>query len=166
MTDGPTTSGTDAPALEQPVLAYLGTLRVEVGEPVVVGETVDGVRRIIPILGGTFTGPRATGRILPGGADYQLIRSATLTELEAKYAVELDGGERLYIDNLGLRSASPEDTAAIARGESVPAERVYFRSAMRIHGPGELGTELAERIVIATGRRLPDAVVLDLHVVG
>lgn len=156
-------AGTAGPALPVPALEYVATLRIEVGEPVVVGETVDGVRRVIPIRGGRVSGPLGTGRVLPGGADYQLIRTATLTELEAKYAIEFDDGERLYVDNRGLRAASPEDTAAIALGEAVPPERVRFRSALRLHGPGSRGARLQEHVLVGAGRRLPDAVVLDVH---
>lgn len=53
--------------------------------------------------------------MLPAGADFQLLRTATLTELEAKHAIETDDGERLCVNNFGLRSGSEADIAALLR---------------------------------------------------
>jgi hypothetical protein len=38
------------------------------------GNTPYGERRIIDILGGTVEGPKLKGKILPGGADWQIVR--------------------------------------------------------------------------------------------
>ena len=56
---------------------------------VVVGHGPTGERRIVPILGGTVVGPRLSGDILPGGADYQLIRPDGVAEIEARYTLRL-----------------------------------------------------------------------------
>ena len=147
-----------------PALTYLATVSVEVGEPIEVGQTAAGLRRIIPILGGKVEGPELRGRVLPAGADYQLLRTATLTELEAKYAVETDDGERLYVDNFGLRSGSAEDIAALLRGEPVDPERIYFRCSPRIEAPdGGTWAWLSHRILVGTGVRLPNEVRLEIY---
>jgi len=70
-----------------PELLHVADLSVEVGDPIETGEPAAGVRRMIPILGGTVAGPRLTGRILPGGADFQLSRNDGVTELEARYVI-------------------------------------------------------------------------------
>lgn len=55
------------------------------------GATPLGRRRIIGITGGKFTGPRLSGRVLPGGADWQLIRAICVaTGARRPAAVELD----------------------------------------------------------------------------
>ncbi|MBP2267245.1 hypothetical protein J3A64_002709 [Pseudarthrobacter sp. PvP004] len=103
---------------ESPALTFLATLSVDVGSPVDVGPTPEGHRRIIPIVGGTVAGPGLNGRVLPAGADYQILRSAELTELDARYAVELDDGSVVYVHNLALRFGAAEDIARINRAPS------------------------------------------------
>ncbi|UPO76144.1 DUF3237 domain-containing protein [Arthrobacter sp. Helios] len=149
-----------------PSLTFLATISVQVGEPIEIGRTSAGVRRIIPILGGKVEGPGLRGTVLPAGADFQLLRTATLTELEAKYAIETDDGERLYVNNFGLRSGSEADIAALLRGEPVDPERIYFRCTPRIEAPeGGAWAWLSSRILIGTGIRLPDEVRLEISVV-
>lgn len=149
-----------------PAITYLATVSVLVGEPIEVGRTSAGLRRIIPILGGKVEGPALRGTVLPAGADFQLLRTSTLTELEAKYAIETDDGERLYVNNFGLRSGSEEDIAALLRGEPVAPERIYFRCTPKIEASdGGAWAWLSSRILIGTGIRLPDEVRLEIYTV-
>lgn len=148
-----------------PILAFLTSLVIEVAEPLEVGPTIEGTRRVIPIQGGTASGPRLNGRILPGGADFQLLKSETLTELEAKYVIETTSGERIYVANFGLRTGSPEDISALVRGEEVPPERIYFRCTPRLLSAGEEWAWLASRILLGVGTRLPAEVRLDIWIV-
>ena len=59
--------------LPAPRLEHLCDLAVIISAPVEVGQTPAGLRRMIPITGGTVTGPRVNGKVLVGGADFQLI---------------------------------------------------------------------------------------------
>lgn len=154
----------DATALP-PDVRFVTRLAVRVGAPIEVGATSVGHRRIIPIRGGTAAGPGLRGRILPGGADFQILRSATLTELEAKYAVETDTGERVYIDNYGLRAGSAEDIAALVAGDPVDPARIYFRCTPRFSVAGTASAWLESRIFIGSGTRLPNEVRIDVFVV-
>ena len=139
-------------------------MRVEVGAPLEIGRTEDGVRRIIPIVGGSVEGLDLRGRVLPAGADFQSLKSDTLTDLQANYAIETDAGERIYVSNFGLRSGSPEDIAALVRGDAVPPERIYFRCVPRLQSEGRWAW-LGSRIIVGTGERHPDSVHLHLYVV-
>ena len=104
-----------------PTLAtrYVFSLAIKVGAPIEAGDFGHGSRRVIPILGGEIFGEGMHGRIREGGADYQVIRPDGLTELEAKYAVEMDDGAVVYIENIGLRFGSKEALDKIRRGEPV-----------------------------------------------
>lgn len=150
---------------QQPQLTFLATVSVDVGEPIEIGQTPDGVRRVIPIVGGTVTGPKLNGRVLAAGADYQLLRSPTLTELVAKYVIETHDGARIFVSNVGLRSGSEEDTAALVRGAAVDPERIYFRCTPKLSTASPQWSWLNSRILIATAERYPDAVFLHLYVV-
>jgi hypothetical protein len=150
---------------QTPSLSFLTTIEVAVGEPIEVGETPEGHRRIIPIVGGTVEGPALNGKVLPAGADFQILKSGTLTELQAQYAIETDDGDRIYVSNFGLRSGSADDITALVRGESVPPERIYFRCSPRLSSAGERWAWLGSKIIVGTGERHPNAVRLNLFVV-
>src|SRR6478735_544420 len=72
------------------------------------GDTPLGRRRIIGITGGKFSGPRLSGRILPGGADWQLIRADGVAFLDARYTLETSDGALIYVSNQGYRHGSRE----------------------------------------------------------
>lgn len=153
---------------QPPALEYLGKLTIDVAEPVEVGRTFAGQRRVIPISGGTFVGPEITGTILNAGADFQVLRSATVSDLDARYVVELDDGARLFVTNVAYRTGAAEDITALAEGRPVPAERIYFRCAPRFEvadTPTSSWQWLESTVVIGSGRREPDAVIIDLWVV-
>jgi hypothetical protein len=73
-----------------PGLIFAFEARVEVGAPVEIGQIPRGRRRIVPILSGTFEGPGIKGRVVPGGADWQIIRADGFSELDTRYTLETD----------------------------------------------------------------------------
>ncbi|MBO0594960.1 DUF3237 domain-containing protein [Nesterenkonia sp. E16_7] len=145
-----------------PELEFLCRFEILVGQPIEVGTTHAGGRRVIPILGGKATGPKLSGSILPGGADFQLLRSETVTDLDARYVIEADNGERIYVTNQALRSGSADDISSLVRGEHVPAERIYFRCSPRFEVAGRELAWLESTVVVGSGARNPGAVVIDL----
>ena len=56
---------------------------ITLATPQELGETPQGRRRIIGITGGRFCGERLSGRVLPGGADWQLVRADGVADLDA-----------------------------------------------------------------------------------
>ena len=147
-----------------PRCTYLASISVQVGPAIEIGETSEGIRRVIPILGGTVTGPELSGLVLPAGADFQLLRTPTATEMDAKYVLETDDGDRIFVSNTALRTGSAEDIAALVAGVPVDPERIYFRSTPRFTAAGKWSW-LSTRIFIASGIRLPDEVKLDVFMV-
>jgi hypothetical protein len=154
-----------APPGLAPVLGYLGMFSIELGDPVEVGPTSEGVRRIIPITGGSVEGPALRGRILPGGADFQIVRSTTLTELNARYCIETGDGENIYVENWGLRSGAPADLDRLMRGEPVDPSLIYFRTEPRLTPTGPTWEWLGSRVFVAIGERHPGRVTLRVYVV-
>jgi hypothetical protein len=110
-----------------PELEFAFEARITVGAPLGLGRTAAGERRIIPITGGTFAGPKLTGRILPGGADWQLIRADGVADIDARYTLETDAGELIYVANRGLRHGPPAVMASLAKGE--PVDPAQYSSA-------------------------------------
>ena len=150
---------------EAPRLDLVGTVEAEVAAPVVVGLGAAGERRIVPILGGRVSGPRLEGEILPGGADFQLIRPDGVAEIEARYTLRLSDGALVYVVNRGLRHAAPEDMARLLRGEPVPPERVYFRTAPAFETAAPDHAWLQRGLFVGFGERRPASVLVRVFAV-
>jgi Protein of unknown function (DUF3237) len=124
-------SGVTQPPSPPPRLSLAMEIHVRVGPPLEIGDVPAGRRRIVPILGGTFEGPSLKGRVLAGGADWQVIQRDGLAVLEARYTLETDQEQLIYIQNAGLRRAPPDITARLLAGQDVDPELVYFRTIPR-----------------------------------
>jgi hypothetical protein len=146
--------------LQPPALEYAGTLSVLIGDPIDVGPTPEGHRRIIPITGGAVSGPRLSGRVLPGGADFQILHTPELSQLDARYAVETEDGAIISVDNAAIRSGSAEALGRIARGEPVDPAEIYFRCAPRLRSSAPQWDWVNRTLFVGTGERYPDRVVV------
>jgi len=90
-------------AQSDPELEFVLELHVDIGQAATVGPTGHGQRNIVPITGGSFSGPLIKGEILAGGADYQLIDNTNnRSKLEAIYCLRTDDGETVYVRNVGI----------------------------------------------------------------
>lgn len=143
----------DAPKLE-----FVCELRVELQDPMTVGQTPRGLRRIIPIIGGTVEGPQIKGEIVKGGSDWQFIREDGVTELEALYQFRTDDGVLIFIKNTGIRVASPEVAKKIAEGIPVSADEYYFRAVPKFEAPEGKYFWLNNALFICTGVKNPNDV--------
>ena len=143
-------------------IAHVADLTVHVGEPLEIGPTAKGLRRFIPILGGDVRGPRLNGRVLPGGADCQLIRSDGVLELRAQYVMEAPDHSRILIDNSGIRRGPQEAMERLRRGEEVDPSLIYFRTSPRFETSDRKFQWLMKSLFIGTGIRRPDRVELTL----
>jgi hypothetical protein len=151
------------PQLTSPRLDFMLTARVSVGAPLELGDICKGSRRIVPITGGTFSGPDLRGIVLPGGADWQIIRSDGVAELEARYALQCDDGALIYVRNAALRHGPPEIMAALAAGRAVDADSYYFRGATFFETAAPHYAWLTRHVVVCTGQREAAAVALDFY---
>jgi Protein of unknown function (DUF3237) len=142
---------------------YVFSLAIKVGAPIIAGDIGWGTRRIIPVLGGEVRGPDMRGTILHSGADFQIIRPNGFTELEAKYAFQMDDGAIVYIENVGIRFGPKEALDRIARGEVVDPSLIYFRSVPKFETGSENYRWLMEHLFVGVGARHPDRVDLDVH---
>ena len=146
--------------LPTPELKFFADLSVQVDRPQEVGPTHHGVRRVIPILGGTVQAHGWRGRVLSGGADFQLLLGPSMAELDARYVIETDAGDMIFVTNRAVRTASPEVMAKIIRGEPVDPSTVYFRCSPSFETASPALSWIAERLFIGTGARHPDKVVM------
>lgn len=145
----------DTAGLPAPLLRPWADLRVDVGPPLEVGAVPAGLRRVIPITGGCCRTADWQARVLPAGADFQLVVGDRVARLEARYLLETDAGDRVYVVNDALRVAEPAVTARLLRGEPVPPDQVYFRCAPRFEAAAPSLRWLMERVFVGTGVRQP-----------
>ena len=149
-----------APTIET---RYVFTITARIGAVTTAGETGHGVRRIIPIIGGEVRGETVNGKVLPFGADFQIIRPNELIELEAKYAFETDDGAVVYVEHKGIRFGPVDLLLKLKRGEPVDPNLIYCRTVPKFETGAERYRWLMENIFIASAARHADRVVIDVH---
>jgi hypothetical protein len=138
------------------------TVQADLDDILRFGGTPYGERRIINITGGKVSGARLTGRILPGGADWQIIRADGAADIKARYTIEDADGALILVHSEGLRHGPPEVIARLGRGEAVDPALYYFRTVMRFETAAPALGWLNKLLAIARGERLARAVRLDV----
>ncbi len=142
---------------EAPRLEFVFEARVAIALAIEMGETPRGRRRMIPITGGAVEGPNFKGEVLPGGADWQIIRPDGVAELTAQYVIRADGAN-IAVINRALRHAPPEVNARLLANEKVDPALVYFRGSPTFAGASPKHDWLNKSIFVCTGERWPDGV--------
>jgi Protein of unknown function (DUF3237) len=148
----------DAPQLE-----LIFAANVSVGPPLDCGHVGKGARRIVPITGGEFSGPDIRGKVLPGGADWQILRGDGVSELEARYTLQTDDVALIIVRNFALRHGPPEVMAALAAGRTVEPSSYYFRGATFFETGAARYGWITKCIVICAGEREPAGVKLKFY---
>jgi hypothetical protein len=147
-------------------LSHVFTAHVDIGVPLELGAVATGRRRIVPILGGSVSGPRLTACILPGGADWQVIRADGTAEVVARYTLRAADGTLISVVNKGLRRGPPEVLVRPAAGDVVDPALYYFRTSPVFEvAPGPHGW-LSDNIFVATGEQHRTQVVIRVFVVS
>jgi len=139
------------------------TIRADLGAITSLGRTPYGERRVIGILGGTVQGAKLLGRILPGGADWQIIRSDGAADIKARYTIETDAGALVMVTSEGLRHGPPDVIERLARGDNVDPALYYFRTVMRFETSDPAVDWLNRILALARGQREARAVRLDVY---
>ncbi|MET0290785.1 MAG: DUF3237 domain-containing protein [Steroidobacteraceae bacterium] len=138
-------------------------VQARVDKPLVLGQTSYGLRRVIPILGGTVEGPRLSGTLLEGGADWQYVRADGVLSLEARYTIRANDGTLISVTNRGLRHGPPEIIDRITRGEPVAPGSYYFRTVAEFEAPVGVFDWLNKGLFVGLAERRPDAAVVRFH---
>jgi hypothetical protein len=139
------------------------TIQAELEGIMNLGRTPYGERRIIGILGGTVRGAKLNGRILPGGADWQIVRSDGAADIQARYTIETDAGARILVTSDGLRHGPPAVLERLARGDNVDPALYYFRTVMRFETADPAVDWLNRILALARGQREARSVRLDVY---
>jgi hypothetical protein len=139
------------------------TIHAELEAIMNLGHTPYGERRVIGIIGGTVRGPKLSGHVLPGGADWQIIRGDGVADIQARYTIETDTGARILVCSDGLRHGPPDVMERLAKGDRVDPALYYFRTVMRFETADPSVAWLNRILALARGQREARAVRLDVY---
>ena len=138
--------------------------RVSVQTPLVVGKSSHGLRRVVPITGGTFEGPNIRGRVVPGGADWQFVRPDGVLAVEARYTLETADSVLIMVTNRGIRRGPQAVMDRLGRGEPVDPSEYYFRTTAEFEAP--LGSKyewLNQSVFVGVAERRADAAIIRFY---
>ena len=102
-------------------------------------------------------------QVLPGGADWQLIQPDGFSELDTRYTLETEKGERVYVQNAGIRHAAPDVMQKLFAGQIVDPKLVYFRTVPKFETAVPELQWLARSVFVGIGERFPTEVVVRFY---
>jgi hypothetical protein len=143
-------------------LQSLFRAEIALAPPQELGQTPLGRRRIIGITGGRFAGERLSGRVLPGGADWQVIRADGVADLDARYTLETSDGALIFVRNRGYRHGPKEVLERLAAGEPVDPKLYYMRTTPLFETGDPRYAWLNRMVCVATGARHAAAIELEI----
>lgn len=132
---------------EIPKCEFVFEIKVECGAPQAIGQTPDGLAMMIPIVGGTVSGPGLKGRVLPGGADWPVRRAGNLNTIDAQYALEAEDGTVIRIRNRGVAFDEEGDGVQNTSGRRMPS---YIRTVPEFIAPEGQHAWLNRAIFVGT----------------
>lgn len=103
-----------SPGAKVPSFSLLYECKVTLGQTLDFGRTLEGRRRVIPITGGEFHGPKLRGTVVNEGADWNLSRNDGAGSADAAYYLRTDDQVLIRIVNRGVSAplTAPDPGAA------------------------------------------------------
>jgi hypothetical protein len=146
------------------VTEYAFTVRASLSPTLLVGQGPEGVRRYVPITGGTVEGPRVKGIVLPAGGDTQVLRIDEVLAVEARYLIRTHDGVHIAVVNRGLRHGPRAVIGRLTDGQPVAPTEYYFRTVAQFEAPLESDYAWLNRsLFMGTAERHADAAIVHFH---
>jgi hypothetical protein len=120
-----------------------------------IGTVPSGQRRIVPVEGGEFEGPKLRGSVLPGGSDCMLVRPDGVAQPDVRMTLQTDDGDLILMRYGGLRHGPQAVMDRLASGEAVDPTEYYFRITPLFETGSQKYAWLNKIITVGTGHRLP-----------
>jgi muconolactone delta-isomerase len=154
-------------SLPDPRLTPLYRLEASLGQPLDLGETAHGHRRIVPLASGTFTGPSLSGTLVPGAsADWQTVLPDGTALGDIRYTLRTDRGDLLDVRSRSVRHGTAEVLARLGRGEDVDPSEYTFRAATQIETAATDLDWLNKGVFISVAGRQAAGVIYETYLVG
>lgn len=142
---------------------FLFHLDLAVGSSHLVGPTPAGIRRIAPVSGGTFEGPRLSGTVLPGGTDWiTQDPNGEWFRMNVRLPLKTHDGELFVMAYEGFRSGPPDVLEKLARGEPLNPDSYYYRVVGTFETSSANLAWLNTLVTVALGSRSPTGPAYDV----
>jgi Protein of unknown function (DUF3237) len=148
-----------------PPLEFVAHAVVDLGEPMELGEVPMGRRRVIPIVGGSITGPLGNAEILSGGADWQLVADDGTATIDTRYTARLFDGTLIYLATQGVRHGPSDVLERLASGADVAPHEYYFRLTVKLESGAAQLSWINRTVFVANAERRAASVIYDLFAV-
>src|SRR5690349_2225287 len=153
--------------LPNPRLSKVYRLEASLGQPLDLGDVVQGHRRILPLSGGRFAGPELNGELLPGSsADWQIVLPDGTALGDVRYTLQTDGGALRYVQSRGVRHGSAKVLARLSRGEDVDPSEYTFRTSTQIETASSELDWLDKGVLVSGAGRLPGGVIYETYLLA
>ena len=153
--------------LPGPRLTQVYRLEATLAPPLELGDTAQGHRRIVPLTGGTFSGPELNGKLLPGAsADWQIILPDGTALGDIRYTLQTDGGDLLYVQSHSVRHGSAEVLARLGARRGRRCQRVHLPHLDPDRDRGPDLDWLNKGVFISVGGRQAAGVIYETYLVG
>jgi hypothetical protein len=138
---------------------HLLTITMKLAPTLELGTTPAGNRRVFTVSSGQFVGDRLRGEVLSqAGSDLLLVRADGSSQQDVRLILRTDDGALILMTYRGVRHASPEVSARIARGEEVAPSDYYLRTAPFFETSSPKYAWLNKIVSVAIGERQHDGV--------
>lgn len=143
---------------------FLTRLRLEVdfAQMARIGTTSAGTRLVAPITGGQFEGPRLTGHVLPGGADWALYRGEDRMLVDVRVTLKTHDHALIYLTYQGALRTNPADMTRFKRGEVIAPEAFNLRTITRFETGAAAYDWLNDMVGVGVGEQAPGGVVYQI----
>jgi hypothetical protein len=142
------------------------TLTVDFASMASIGQTPAGLRRIAPVSGGTFSGDRLNGTVLPGGNDWVLNRADGVMVIDVRLTLKTDDGALIYLTYQGRFLAGPEAMARFAKGEVLDPEDYSLAITARFECGDPRYNWLNNVIAVGTGEQTRAGPIYSIFAIG
>jgi len=140
---------------------YAFTARVTLSPTIVIGQSPDGLRRYVPIVGGTVDGPLLQGSVLGAGGDFQVLRADHVLAVDARYVIRTTDGVNVAVVNRGIRHGPADVIARLTSGQRVNPDEYHFRTAAQFEAPlGSSAAWLNKSVFVGSAEREADAAII------
>ncbi|HEX4770386.1 MAG TPA: DUF3237 domain-containing protein [Bryobacteraceae bacterium] len=129
------------------------------------GETPAGIRHIVYVKGGSFSGPKIKGEVLRGGGDWYLVRHDGVTQLDVRITLQTDDGALIFVTYRGIADISPKVRQRMSKGEMVDPSEYYFRTAPVFETASEKYSWLNRLIAVGIGKTTSGGVAYSIYAI-
>jgi hypothetical protein len=153
--------------LPDPILTQVYRLKAVIGTPLDFGDALAGRRRVLPLVGGTFTGPEVNGNLLPGGsASWQLVLPDGTAFTEFRYTLQTDRGALLYVRSNGVGQVSGEVAVRLGHSADVDHGERISHAATRVETAAPDLDWFNKGVFVTVAGRTTVSMVYEIYLVG